>query len=329
MAPSVHHFDSAGRLRMSFGQRGQGPGELGVAYDILAPTHQDPVVRVWDPLPRTVVGFSTDGTLHGISGRIARSPLRVPEVAERMSFGRMIPFARWGGGYLLQDIPPRGVRGPEGTSSVAAAHLLVLDSAGATTDTLVDFSTFTGPTRPSEAVLELAPIPLWTTCADGTAIVVDPYGKRILRYSPSGAAPRADTLPVDGVPITDADITRWIRHAATLEKLSNGATLTEAQINEAVKGFLSSRRGEISAHSPPAVRAACDDTGDLWLQRFDISDDPRGLGRDWVVVADGRIVRQYRFPIRFQPIAFRRGLAFGIQTDSLDVERVATVLISR
>jgi hypothetical protein len=328
-APHVHHFDSGGRLVASFGRKGQGPGELGVAYDVLAPTDRDSAVRIWDPLAKNIAGFTDEGTLHGISGKVALTQPRVPLVNERMSFGRLMPIARWNSGYLLQDIPPREVRGFEGTASIGTANLLVLDSTGAIIDTLVAFSTFSGPTRPSDGVLELAPIPLWTTCTDGSAIVMDPYGRRILGFSSDGALARSDTLPLDGAPITDADITVWIRNATNFEQFTNGAKLTEEQIAEAVKGFLTDRRGMLGAVSPPAVRMICDDGDEVWLQRFSTADSPGGLGREWVVIANGRIVRRYRFPDRFQPMALRRGLAYGIHTDSLDAERVATVTIPR
>jgi hypothetical protein len=327
VTPLVHHFDSTGRVVTAFGRVGQGPGELSVAYDVLAPTADDPAVRIWDPLARKIIAFADDGTVAATVGPIEHTPPRIPLVAERMSFGRLMPVERWGRGYLLQDIPSKEVRGFEGSAAVASANLLVLDSAAAIVDTLAAFARFEGPNRPAPGVAELAPIPLWCVCPGAGAVIVDPYGERILSYGRDGTLVRTDTLPLDGRPITDADIAAWMGYAATLEPLPGGAKLSRTQIDEIVKRFLTNRRGELGTVSPAVARVACDDERQVWLQRWDIADDVRGFGREWIRLTADRQLQGYRFPARFQPMVFRNGVAYGIHRDSLDVELVGTVRI--
>jgi hypothetical protein len=175
-------------------------------------------------------------------------------------------------------------------------------------------------------VLELAPIPFWTVCPDGHAVVADPYGKRLIRYDAGGRITRTDTLPLEGRATTEEDIVRYIRNAGTITEIMR-ARPTEEQVQQVIRDFLATRRGEISTVGPPLVRLACDERNRLWLQQFDTADEPRGLGREWAVVTNGRIAARYRFPARFQPMAFRNRAAYGIHKDSLDTERVARVPI--
>jgi hypothetical protein len=322
--PYVHRYDSTGKLVASFGRAGQGPGELQPSHEILAPTESDPHVVVWSAGSGTLTRYERDGIPAARVGPvlITRS---VPTIVEQLSFARAIPMARWRNGFLLQDQRRRDSPGLESTMSLANAALVVLDSVGTQIDTLIEFRQLTGFSRPGATVADLGPLPLWTVCPNGSAVVVDPYGMRLRRFDRDGRAAPADTLPLDAPPITDADIERWLRNSTTVSALTGGRAIPESVIEEYLKAYLAGRRGELATIGPPAVRAQCDEDSNIWLQRYNTADEPRGLGREWVVVSEGRIIRSYRFPPRFQPMALHTGTAFGVVKDSMDVERVAAV----
>lgn len=327
-APFVHHFDSSGRLIASFGRAGQGPGELATPHDVFAPTVADSVVRVWSPGRAVITTFERSGAPSGSAKRVALTQPSIMLWTDKLDYIRVRPMARWGTGFLVQDVR-RPARGVGGVRDIADAGLLILDSMGVVLDTLLEFRTLTGATRPAPSVMYLTAVPVWTVCPNGTAAVVDPYGMRVLRYAVDGQVVRTDTLPVDASPVTDDDIRRWLRNWPKVEEYvaAIGGTLPDSLVNRVTRELLTTRRSELGTTAPPAVRVACDEDGHLWLQRYNTADEPRGLGREWIVVSDGRIVRRYRFPQRFQPMAFTRGFAYGIQKDSLDTERVASVRI--
>ena len=329
-APFIHHFDSSGALIASFGRAGQGPGELATPHEIFAPTELDTLVRVWSPSRGVLTAFSRAGTPVTATRPLALTQAFIPGWVDKIDYVRYRPMARFGGGYLVQDVPPRET-GLTSATQIANARILVLDSVGTVTDTLIDFSTLTGPARAAPTVVYLAAVPVWTTCPDGTAVVADPFGMKIIRYAVDGRVIRTDTLPVDAPRITDDDIRRMLRNFASVREVvqTTQRTVPDSMVERLTQEYLTKRREEIGTVGPPAVRLACDEQSNVWLQLYDTTDDPRGLGREWVVVSDGRVVRRYRFPARFQPMALHAGTALGVRKDSLDVERVAAVQYRR
>ena len=232
--PYVHHYDSTGKLVASFGRAGQGPGELQPSHEILAPTESDSHVVVWSASSGTLTRYERDGTPADRVGPvlITRS---VPTIVERLSFARAIPMARWREGFLLQDQRRRDGPGLESTMSLANAALVVLDSVGTQTDTLIEFRQLTGVSRPGATVMDLGPLPLWTVCPNGAAVVVDPYGMRLRWFDRDGRAGHSDTLPLDAPPITDADIERWLRNSTTVSAITGGRAIPESVIEEYLK----------------------------------------------------------------------------------------------
>ena len=324
--PFVHRYDSTGKLLISFGRGIDGSGGLQLPDEVLPPTAADPHVIVWSAGSGQLNRFRPDGAAAGAMGPVPVSSVD-PTVVEQDTFARVLPMARWGRGFLLQDQRPRKGPGPQSTMSLANSALVALDSGGAPIDTVVEFRTLISPRRPASMVTDLAPLPVWTVCGDGAAAVVDPYAMRVRWYGPDGRRTSIDTLALEEQPITDADIERWLRNRATVSV--GGRAVPVTLVEDDLKDYLGARRAELGTVAPPAVRVLCDEGRTLWLQRYITADEPRGLGREWVIFSKGRVVRRYRFPPRFQPMALHGAKAIGILRDSLGIDRVAAVNVPR
>jgi hypothetical protein len=125
--------------------------------------------------------------------------------------------------------------------------------------------------------------------------------------------------------LTTDDIRRYL--TSQIEAESRRRPLPPAQLRQVIDEVLESRRAAFSKTAPPAVRILCDTQDRIWLNRFATDVSPLGFSSQWLVVDDGGESRHVRFPVAFVPYEIGEALVYGIQHDSLGVERVATVAL--
>ena len=316
-SPFIRYYDPAGKLLDTLGRAGMGPGELNNPWSIMAVNDPARPVRVWDTGTRRIVALGTGSvepsSVPAVSSGMIRGDIR------SVSFGRPNMMRRLGRGYALQVHSGQTTQ----TSDHWRSILVYLDSAGVIRDTISDFRTLGGDDQPIHVAL--APIPLWTVCGDSTVVVVDPETSRIRWFTPSGDPIRL--VPIDSTrrDVTDDDLRPYLRHVIQGEARANNSALAPGEADVAIQRVLDQARQRFATVAPPAVDVLCDDHGRVWLEDFSTADHPLGYGRTWRVYGTGRSETVVTFPGGFAPQHVTGDRAIGVMTDSLDVQRVATV----
>lgn len=323
LEPFVRRYDAEGRLALRAGRRGDGPGEFRNPWGLVPTGDASHPVAVWDVGTRRVTRLDQEGE-PGPDRPLALSRSgTVRGDIQSITYGEAYKVRPYGEGYLVQDEPA----GVSHAADYLMSDLLVVDSAGAVRDTLVRFSrTMRDFARELRAARMLVPIPLWTTCPDGEAVVLDPFRHRLTWYGPGGDSLRAAALPADGRPITNDDVRRYLRRV--LEQEARDVDIPPEVLENRLEEIVSQARDAFGTEAPPAVDLLCDADGRLWIERFSTADHPLGYGRTWLVLDDGTRVRRVRFPAGFRPRVIGPDRGVGVLTDSLDVQHVASVPLS-
>ena len=331
LTPFVHHFDSSGHLVRSVGAEGHGPGELvyPTAVVLAHGAADGERLQLWDAGRRQVTELAADGRPTGRELPFTLGSHPVLAALERTSYVRGLATRRWRGRWIVES-PSRQL-----SSARAATEnvLVVLDSAGVPRDTIADFARLlpTGADTLGDARW-VVPVPLWAVCAEERLAVLDPYARRIRWYEQpvrGARAVREDSLPLAPQPLDDDALRAFVaNHVIEMEKDGDETIVIPPDVLDRVVNQAVADRASIATpHAPPAVGMLCAPDGRLWLQRFATDDDPRGFGRDWMVLRDGRVVARWRMPARFQPVVVERDRVLGVLRDEMDVERVAEVAL--
>jgi hypothetical protein len=319
MAPFVHRYGADGRHVGSFGRAGAGPGELRYPQGIF---FEDAGVRIWDQGNRRLIDFTAEGEFTGWSHRLETGTAPVMADLELVSFARGRIVQSWNEGYLMQE-PTSMVGSARG---VTEAVLLVLDRSGTPLDTLVDFRRLSGAAAADlGSGQHLIPIPLWTTCSSGEAVLFDPYAGHLRWFAFPGSSVAEEWLEPPSRPLEEDEMRRWAENTLARELRSDNVQIAEAESRRIIDQVLSDRRDDIGTVAPWVVNLLCDPDGRLWFQEFDTSDDSRGFGRHWIVYERGSSMQRVRLPARFQPHVIGDSLMYGILRDELDVEDLGIV----
>ncbi|MGD2071684.1 MAG: hypothetical protein PVI57_23670, partial [Gemmatimonadota bacterium] len=314
----VRVFDADGRHLRTFGEPGQGPGQLGRALGGVFLVGDR--VLVPDLQNQRVSAFSTDGE---------------PLASFRLDFSAGVPI-RWDGPVAGQVVAQRRVL-QIGDSAAAPAGdpIVALDSEGAVADTLL--------VLPPGESLDLsgggpsfrffAPEPIWDAGPDGRIASGMNAEFRIEMHAPGGMLERVVVLPREARSVTERD-------QQVLLDAVREAAMDQGAPPQAVEMMLS---GATFADSYPFFASLLvGPEGTLWAQRVRTGDeltggaeeatfDPQDLGSTvWDVFdAEGRYLGEVEFPGRFQPLRVHGDRIYGVGRDAMDLQSLVAFDVVR
>jgi hypothetical protein len=319
--PLVRIYDADGRRTAAFGEPGGGPAEFGEA-SILVEGHEDGV-GVVDSRRETVRYYAPDGTL--LEERSLESGVFLPAQIREVYFGDLGWSWRVEGGFLQDRYPPP----PQGMPMQMqqawdfwAAELVFVPDDGGEPRSLVrlsDFSDFSHEEPPTPRPLSAGP--LWDLCpGDELALHTGAAGE-VVRFGVDGRVRHrsAVDLPLD--PPSRDLVVDWM-----VSVISGTPDAPDPEILRERAGMIAELAEPTFEPTLPPTRLRCDSEGRVWIQLFDLENDTRGYGREWVVVEpEGRVAAEVVFPPRFHPLRFGPDRVVGVIRDALDVETVGWV----
>ena len=128
----------------------------------------------------------------------------------------------------------------------------------------------------------------------------------VLAFRTDGSSPALLSRPFEPIPVTDADIERWLPPtlaAATRERLPAGHTL------------------------PAILAILVGDDGSLWVEEY--RRDEAGAGTWWVFDDQRQLASRVEMPAGFRPMDIGRDFVVGVWRDNLDVEHVLLYRLER
>lgn len=319
--PFVHGFQRGAKV-VTFGWHGEGPNELRSARALLD-TGDAGQVTIWDPASRLYRTFSPAGSL--ISTREARS---MGMSGVRGDIG-LVTF----GNPLRVVATTKGTVRAEYRGSVTsggdlwAARLARFDDEGGV-EHVVDFMDLRGASHEDRrAGSLLMPVPLWDVCPDGRIALLDPIARYLYLVGSSWA--ERDSVSVLGEvrPLSRSDRLGYL--ASRLESELQGQAVSDSETEAMLQGAEARSRDQFATSAPLGVDIKCSG-GRVWIQEFDGAAHPLGLGWRWRTIALTGSARAYSdvvLPVGFRPYRISESQMLGVVTDSLDLQRVASIPI--
>jgi hypothetical protein len=320
--PFLHHYDETHQHTGSYGRQGRGPGELHNPWSLASAGDQPSDAVIWDAGARSLTQVGDEWGAGSSMVIRLNSPSVVADVGS-LTYGTPLRMTRFGGGYVVQQ-PTNTV---SASGDLSTLVLLRIDSAMQNIDTLLVLSPSASAEPGWQSTSVYAAIPLWTVCASGELLVMDPFREEIFWVGADGIVRRTDPLRVPRREITNNEHRSYMRHVITLElrgKEGPSPALIERRIDE----ILNRGKHLFAQRSPPGVSLLCDHSGNAWVQEFDPGDHRVGYGRTWWLHGESDTVFPVTFPEKFQPRQIVPGRAWGVYRDELDVQHPAFVEIS-
>jgi hypothetical protein len=311
-------FDAAGVYEQTIGQAGSGPGEFGPGVGPVLIGRGDTLI-VPDLGNQRVNILKSDGS----------------EPADfRMSFEQGIP-ARWDvtqAGDLVYQL--RALNLPNTEQRETLDLIATVSYAGEIMDTLLtpargESFTFGDDGQPIRMIF--APEPVWSMVGDDGLCFAVNDAFRLSMYDALGGLNRIVTVPVEGKPVTNADIQFFME---TVDRLleEQGVPPEQAEIVKSTFNF--------AEFFPAFLQMMPGPDGSLWVQRVQ---EPTGMTEEereswnplldlgastWDILdAEGRYLGALDLPHRFQPVTFEGDLVYGIWRDDFDVQYVRVMRV--
>ncbi len=316
-ASLIRAFDQSGVLRLSFGSKGAGPGQMELGAGPILIGAGD-TLYVPDMGNQRVNRYIADGTMAG------SFPIRIEQG---------VPFkweATHSGGIVNQV---RRLAFEPGQTPDTMDVIAVRNAQGAAVDTLLRFRSG-GTISFSGGAPEMklfTPEPMWTLASGGGVWhgVNDEY--RIGLYE-AGSLTRIMAKPFEVAPVTERDID--VIKTAMKNLLQTMGVPPEAfQVIE--------QRMSFGEHFPAYAQFLQGPNGSVWVQHLvvprELSDEeienfnPQlGMGSpNWDVFDDqGRFLGTLAMPDKYQPMRFVGENIYGIWRDDLDVQYVVKLRIT-
>lgn len=308
----VRVFDADGQHLRTFGEPGQGPGQLARALGGVFLVGDR--VLVPDLQNQRVSTFSTDGEALA---------------SFRLDFTAGVPI-RWDGPVAGRLVAQRRVlQVGDSAAGPAGDPIVALDSEGTVTDTLLILP-------PGESLnlsgggpsfRFFAPEPIWDAGPDGRIASGMNAEFRIEMRAPGGVLERVVVLPREARPVTERD--RQVLLDAVRE-----AAMDQGAPPQAVELMLSS--ATFADSYPFFASLLVGPEGTLWAQRVrtgneltggaeEATFDPQDLGSTvWDVFdAEGRYLGEVEFSGRFQPLRVHGDRIYGVGRDAMDLQSLA------
>lgn len=324
-ASRVTVYDPAGVFQYSFGEKGEGPGQLG---NLVGPCLTGPGDSLYIPDLQNVRlnRFASDGSFGG---------------SHRIDILQGIPVG-WdvmADGRIVQQLRYMGMLGRPLNDSLNV--VVVREADGSVSDTLLAFlpgGTISVVGMGGVAIAFFATEPNWEITPDGDILYGSNGDYRIERRDPMGNLKRVVTKQFEPQPIGESD-RRVVRGAA--EDFFRQSGIPEPMISQAMESV------RVAEFFPAYHQFRSGPQGSLWVQRVirpsELSEEERGnlsavLGNleafladphlalgspDWDVFdSDGRLLGVVTLPARFTPMKFVGEEVYGVWKDELEVNYV-------
>lgn len=309
MSLSVSAFAADGRFLISFGGKGDGPGEFRRPVQLLVLPWSGELA-VWDVETQRL-------TVHTAAGTVAR--VLAPGAADaRGTVRRLRAFA---GGYVMEvhsdplQVPRADQRGA----------LVRLDTAARSPRTLFGFAvpaihaSHVEP-APGTSITTWSHPPAWSPEArwevlgDGTVLFAPGGPDEAYRITPTGRTMRL-RREHGYSRVTLKDRLRHLEGERDRHLIATPTTPV-AVLEPLNRRFYASVR-------PSVTGLLAGPGGTLWTRGFDMQDSWRGFSRTWNRTrVDGTPSDDVRLPAGFEPLHIIGGLAYGVSEGEMYVQRV-------
>jgi hypothetical protein len=320
--PFLYHFSADHRQLANAGRSGDGPGELRNPWSLVSVGTNPIDVVVWDVGRRQLSHFG-NSLSPGKSHAVPVSSPSVMATIGSVSYGTPLRMKRLSGGYVFQQ-PTRAV---SNSGDLTSLLLLRIDSTLTVVDTLFALTSTEAANASTERAEVFVSIPLWALCPDGEIVILDPSAEQLIRMDFDGETQTSEPLTLSRKKITEPERRSYLQGAIALELRGKEGPPPE-MVERRIAEILTRGRHLFAEMAPPGVRLLCDGSGHAWLQEFDTANHPNGYGTRWQVYRGGADSVQVSFPDHFQPMQIVGDQAWGIYTDSMDVNRPASVHLS-
>ena len=316
-APFVHGLREGAEV-VTFGDQGEGPDELRSARALVA-TGDASQVTVWDSGSRLYRTFSGDGQL--VSTREARPIGRVRGDIDVVTFGAPLRVAATAAGIVRADFPGEVSWG----NNVWTGRLVRADADGGA-EAVIDFADLPGASQvdPEQRTL-LGPVPVWDACPDGRIALLDPVARQLYLMASTWEERDSVSGPWEVEPITRSHRLAYLSNQIKAEL--QGQSMDESEMQAMVEGVEEASRDMFAPSAPAGVDVKCS-ADRVWIQEFDGTSHPLGLGRRWRTIdlaGSAPAFSQVVLPAGFRPYRISESEMLGVVTDSLDLQRVAGV----
>jgi hypothetical protein len=294
---------------LRFGSSGRGPGEL---RGPVAMQRGLEGLDVWDPTNNTVTTYGADGEV--VRSRLLSDdrPGRVRDDIRDVSHIDPWRVRRMEEGVLYAQYP----NGFNRTMDAIRGALILGDAALGEGQTVVTHADYVP--RDASSQVQFAAMPLWDACSEGPIALWDARSGSVHWLEPLGGLLSTAVLDLRAPEVEADDVERFLRYMARHEigpDFESQGVDFEAEARRL--------RPLFRARGTPVVDLRCADDGTVWLQMFDMSQDPLGRGPTWLRVQRDAQFDFTRFPSEFQPFVFTvQGLAVGV-VDQMSGQSVA------
>lgn len=185
---------------------------------------------------------------------------------------------------------------------------------------------------------EIHPVPVWTSCADGSMILYDPLANSVRRLDRGGRETGSHTLPPERLlNVTLERAWALIYRPMMVAMGSPDGPQTEGFPTDSAALFemFKSEAGENILETdllPEYKHLECVGSGEtVWLQLFDVQSRGRSLGdgAEWLRIGPDGAIRRFVFPESFSPLRFTDDRIWGSHRGEFDVESVAWIEMAR
>lgn len=317
--PFVHGYQRGAEV-VSFGRQGDGPNELRSAR-ALVDLGGDGEITVWDAASRLYRTFSATGSL--VSTREAGRLGTVRGDIDLVTFGDALRVAATMEGTVRAEY--RGVA--ESGGGLWSGRLVRIDDEGSF-EHVVDFADLRGASRMAlGAGTALVPVPLWDVCPDDRIALLDPVGRHLYLVGSSWEERDSVSVPWDVRPITRMDRLGYLR--GQMEAEFQGQQLDDSEIRPILERAEAGSRDQFATSTPLGVDIRCAE-GRVWVQEFDGSAHPLGFGWRWrtiTLAGHAPVYSRVALPPGFRPYRISESQLLGVVTDSLGLQRVASIAV--
>ncbi|MYB08055.1 MAG: hypothetical protein F4Y24_17060 [Gemmatimonadetes bacterium] len=314
--PLVHGF-RGGIEAVAFGRHGDGPNEVRSALALVDRGAMGEIT-LWDAAARMHRTFSETGTLVSTwdAGRLGT----VRGDIDIVTFGDPLRVATTTEGTVRAEYREAVSSAPD----LWTGRLARFDDDGGV-EHVVDFTELLGaPSDDRSAGSILAPVPLWDVCPDDRIALLDPIARHVYLVGASWETRDSLAVPWEVRPLTRDDRMGYLRGQMEAE-------LQGQQVGPEIQPMLeraeAGSRDQFAPSTPLGVDLRCA-AGRVWIQAFDGDSPPLGHGRLWWTISLAGQEPGYTrvtLPGRFRPYRISDSRMLGVVTDTLGLQRVASI----